>query len=136
MTVDIQKMLSLEGGSEGQELDEFILSVRNRYGLANISYVSSSLPGHSLTNPFYVTTFSEAWKERYRSEGYVAIDPVVNVGARSVLPLDWTMLPRARSPQGKSLSCGHWAQRAALAQMPNRVLGLRLSRTQLSHGSS
>jgi LuxR family transcriptional regulator, quorum-sensing system regulator SinR len=95
MTVDSQKMLSLEGDSEGQKLDEFILSVRNRYGLANISYVSSSLPGHSLTNPFYVTTFSEAWKERYRSEGYVAIDPVVNVGARSVLPLDWATLPRA-----------------------------------------
>jgi DNA-binding CsgD family transcriptional regulator len=92
--VDIRTLLNLEVDLTDQSLEGFIDFIRNRYGLANSVYLCPSFRGFSLTNPFIVTTYSETWAEHYRSEGYVSVDPVNNVGARSVLPLDWSRLPR------------------------------------------
>ncbi len=92
--VDVRKLLDLESDLTDQTLDEFIDFIRQHYSLANIAYVCPSFRGRSLQEPFMAVTYSDAWVEHYIAQGYTSIDPVVNVGARSLLPVDWSRLPR------------------------------------------
>jgi LuxR family quorum-sensing system transcriptional regulator SinR len=92
--VDVRKLLDLEADLTDQTLDEFIDFIRQHYSLANIAYVCPSFRGRSLQEPFMTVTYSDAWIDHYMAQGYTAIDPVVNVGARSLLPVDWSRLPR------------------------------------------
>lgn len=92
--VDVRRLLRLEGELSDQTLDEFIEFIRYRYGLANVAYFCPSFRGRQLQDPFLAVTYSSAWVEHYKTQGYVSIDPVVNLGARSLLPLDWARLPR------------------------------------------
>lgn len=92
--IDAIRILDLEDTLSDQSLEEFMEFVRQRYGLANISYVCPSFRGRSLRNPFAATTYPDAWREHYREQGYVALDPEVTTGGRSLLPFDWARLPR------------------------------------------
>lgn len=92
--VDIRTMLQLEADLSDQSLDKFITFIRDRYGLANVTYLCPSFPGRSIADPFLSMTYTEGWAEHYRDQGYTAVDPVFKLGARSVLPMDWATLPR------------------------------------------
>ncbi len=92
--VDLRTLLQLDADLNDQTLDGFIAFVRERYGLANISYFCPSFRGRSITDPFIATTYSATWAEHYRAQGYVTIDPANNIGARSLLPIDWARLPK------------------------------------------
>jgi len=90
---DVLKIL-VESDLDGPQGNQFIQSLKNHYGLANITYVSASFPGYSLLDPLLVTTLSPAWLDHYRKEEYFPIDPVVNAGAYSLHALDWRTLPK------------------------------------------
>ncbi len=92
--IDIRTLLRLETDFTDQGLDDFIEYVRGHYGLANIAYLCPSFRGRSMVDPFANMTYSEEWIRHYRSNSYANIDPVINVGARSLLPVDWARLPR------------------------------------------
>ncbi len=92
--LDMQTMLRLEGDPTDQPLEEFIHFIREHYSLANVAYLCPSFSGYSVARPFVAATYSDSWMEHYRDEGYGPIDPVHNIGARSVLPVDWARLPR------------------------------------------
>jgi DNA-binding CsgD family transcriptional regulator len=92
--VDVRTLLQLETDLTDQTLDGFIDYVRKHYGLANIAYLCPSFRGRSMVDPFANMTYSDAWIEHYRAQGYAPVDPVINIGARSVLPVDWARLPR------------------------------------------
>lgn len=92
--VDIRTLLQLETDLTDQTLDGFIDFIRRHYGLSNIAYHCPSFRGRSLAEPFITHTYSEAWQDRYAEQDYIFIDPVFNIGARSLLPLDWAKLPR------------------------------------------
>lgn len=92
--VDIRRLLQLESNITDETLDGFLELIRHNYGLAHTVYFCPSFRGRSINDPFVSTTYSEQWSKHYRDEGYVLIDPVNNVGARSLLPIDWGRLPR------------------------------------------
>jgi LuxR family quorum-sensing system transcriptional regulator SinR len=92
--IDVRKLLHLEGDLSDQSIDKFIDFIRQRYGLAHAAYVCPSFRGRSLPDPFIAVTYSDAWVERYKTEGYQWIDPVHKIGVRSLLPIDWAKLPR------------------------------------------
>lgn len=92
--VDVRTLLRLDTDLADQSLDGFIEQIRRRYGLAHSVYLCPSFAGRSLFDPFVATSYSAEWIDHYRAQGYVAIDPVHNIGARSLLPLDWAQLPR------------------------------------------
>lgn len=92
--VDIRTLLNLETDLTDQTLDGFIDFIRRHYELANVAYHCPSFRGRSLADPFLKLTYSEAWLDRYKEQDYIFIDPVFNIGARSVLPVDWARLPR------------------------------------------
>jgi LuxR family quorum-sensing system transcriptional regulator SinR len=92
--VDLNRLLQLETDLTGQSLDSFVEYIRRRYELANSVYLCPSFRGRSLADPFITTTYSAEWAEHYKAQRYTSIDPVINVGARSLLPVDWARLPR------------------------------------------
>ena len=77
-------------------LTAFVDRVRDLYGLRHLVYHCPSLPGYTLTNPFLLLTYSDDWVEHYKSQRYIAVDPVFNLGARSVTPIDWSRLPKTK----------------------------------------
>jgi DNA-binding CsgD family transcriptional regulator len=87
--VDIRRLLHLDEDLSDQSLDGFIEFIRRHYGLSNIAYHCPSFRGRSLADPFLRLTYGDSWLERYKE----FIDPVLQIGARSVLPVDWARLP-------------------------------------------
>lgn len=39
--------------------------------------------------PYLAVTYSSEWIEHYRARGYLKIDPVIRIGLRRLLPIDW-----------------------------------------------
>ncbi len=97
-TISITKLLDLESNLSEKTLEEFIVSIKSHYDLKNIFYICPSLPGCTITNPYTLGTYTEEWISHYRDNNYVNLDPVINIGARSLLPIDWAKLPR-KSPK-------------------------------------
>ncbi len=92
--VDIWAMLRLEADATRQSLDEFIGFIRRHYGLTNVAYLCPSFHGRSIMDPFVNMTYSDEWVAHYRAQEYMTVDPVVNIGARSLFLIDWARLPR------------------------------------------
>ncbi len=93
--VDARSLLRLEKDVSDQTFDGFIADIRRRYGLSNSVYLCPSFRARSLLDPFITTSYSAEWTGHYRARGYVSIDPVNMIAARSLFPLDWAQLPRS-----------------------------------------
>ena len=76
------------------EMQELAASICKAYHLANIAYHALYIPGAKAFNPILVLTYDPSWIERYKSNDYFKIDPVVVCGTKSFLPLDWSRLDR------------------------------------------
>lgn len=48
--------------------------------------------------PLSASTYNPEWQARYIEQDYHLVDPCVQMGMRSVLPLDWSIVPRNDSP--------------------------------------
>jgi DNA-binding CsgD family transcriptional regulator len=87
--------------SKSEEPDAFFRSTRNLYGLKNVAYLGVNMPTNDGT-PYYVhSTYSEDWVKRYHTESYVSIDPIIRVGMKAMLPVDWGDLPNPTPEQKK-----------------------------------
>lgn len=92
--LEIEKILELDRNIANISLEDLIGKVKRRFDLKNVAYLSPSFPGRSLSHPYQLLTYSDAWVDHYKANRYEMIDPVVKVGTRSLLPLDWAKLPR------------------------------------------
>lgn len=92
--IDLRRLLLLEADLSQASLEDFLQQLKAHYGLTNLVYHCPSFPGRTLTDPFLALTYSEEWVEHYKAQNYVAIDPVFNLGARAVTPIDWGRLPK------------------------------------------
>jgi len=54
-----------------------------------VAYLGTGVTSQPRQEPYLAVTYSSEWVERYRAQRYVEIDPVVQVGMRRVLPIDW-----------------------------------------------
>lgn len=76
-------------------LEAYVLRLREVYGVANIVLHVMSSPLASTSHPIVVATYEKAWIERYFEQDYFQIDPVVQEGVKSFLPLDWLDIDRS-----------------------------------------
>jgi DNA-binding CsgD family transcriptional regulator len=79
-------------------VDDFAAVIRkivDSYGLRNAIYWCPTFRGRAVDDPFLVMTYEQEWKAHYLRSNYAAVDPVVNTGARSLLPVDWAKLDRS-----------------------------------------
>jgi len=92
--LDLQEIMQLDKGSNYVDLVDFIRRIVDVYGLSNAVYHCPSFPGSTLSDPFLALTYQPEWVAHYKKSNYVQVDPVFNVGARSLLPVDWSTLDR------------------------------------------
>ena len=93
--IDVRDLMGLDAAPTYEGLVAFIAKIVSAYGLRNAVYHSPSFPGRTLEDPFLALTYDGAWVEHYKKSNYVSVDPVFNVGARSVTPIDWAGLERS-----------------------------------------
>ena len=94
--LEVARLLNLESDVNDMTLAAFVDHVRDVYDLTHLVYHCPSLPGRTMEDPFLLLTYSDQWVEHYKTQRYVAIDPVFNIGARSVMPIDWSRLPKTK----------------------------------------
>ncbi|NKC51936.1 LuxR family transcriptional regulator [Ochrobactrum cytisi] len=76
-------------------LETFVIELRAAYQVANIVLHVMSSPVTKTRHPVVIATYEKNWVERYIEQDYFSIDPVVRVGAKSFLPLDWLDIDRS-----------------------------------------
>jgi DNA-binding CsgD family transcriptional regulator len=94
--LSIARLLQLDANLSEESLNSFIEFIRQHYELKNIAYLCPGFPGRTITDPFLLVTYPDEWVKHYQDRGYVTLDPVINIGARSLLPIDWAKLPRSQ----------------------------------------
>lgn len=67
-------------------------TIVNAYELETAAFLSVRPVHEEPGPPFYVSTYSEEWVGQYVKMNYLAIDPVLSHGLRSVSPFDWATL--------------------------------------------
>jgi DNA-binding CsgD family transcriptional regulator len=77
-----------------ESLSGYLQKLLAPYGLTHAVYHSSHTPGRIAEEPLLVLTYTQAWIDRYISQNYFRIDPVVAAGSVGRLPFDWSSLPR------------------------------------------
>jgi DNA-binding CsgD family transcriptional regulator len=92
----------IERVSTVEDLHAILRSAVELYGLRNVAYLGVNLPGSRVGDRFIAVTYTDEWVKRYVSANYFNIDPVLPGGMRSLIPLDWSVLPSA-SPKVRTL---------------------------------
>lgn len=59
------------------------------YGLKTVAFLGSNIAGRPGEGPYLAVTYSDEWVDHYKAEGFVNIDPTVQIGMRRMLPIDW-----------------------------------------------
>ena len=95
---DVRDIRSLD------ELEIYIKSLLDPYGLENAIYHATKIPGRDRPNPVLALTYKPAWVKHYLAEDYFQIDPVVLTARDSLLPVDWADLDLS-PPRVRKLFC-------------------------------
>lgn len=66
--------------------------VRKYLEVDNIAYLVVNMPSYALNKEYIVATYSPEWVKYYVSNRYVNIDPVIEAGLHTILPIDWRSL--------------------------------------------
>lgn len=111
MTLRQRLETALEGLRNADTLDaltEEVRALRDTFEIEHLIYHSVNASG----GQYAALTYSQDWVDRYLSEEYARIDPVVQGGYRRFMPVDW----KALDWSGKS-------QRAFLAEAVDSGVG-------------
>lgn len=76
------------------DISKTLLEAKERYGLNHLVYIGVSIPKLTLDEPYIAVTYPQEWIEHYKKERFVEVDPVLNQGLKSILPMDWQQLER------------------------------------------
>lgn len=61
------------------------------YGMKTVAYLGTGTPDRRFPRgePYLAVTYSTGWIDHYRAQGYLKIDPAIQIGLRRILPIDW-----------------------------------------------
>ena len=75
------------------DLVDLLKDICTLFGWTHATYFGTGLVGENIGEEFILTTYDNAWVERYNSQEYKYIDPILLMGTQSLLPLDWSIIP-------------------------------------------
>lgn len=78
-------------GVKLQDFDQFLDQIRSRFGFDHAAYVGCN-PLADTIQAF--ATYSDDWKQFYRSRHLYMLDPTLAAAMRSIAPVDWARLER------------------------------------------
>lgn len=73
------------------QLPVLLRRIALRYGLKTVAYLGTGTLDRTAPRrePYIAVTYTMDWVKRYRRQGYLKIDPAIQVGLRRLLPIDW-----------------------------------------------
>jgi LuxR family quorum-sensing system transcriptional regulator SinR len=108
--LDDAVIVQLETSPTREALEAILEWIRERCGLTGVVYFCASFLGCNLMNPFVVRTKGATWADAYKAMGSAKDDRLVQVAARSVLPIDWARIrrpPTSRPPTKSDVRTEH-----------------------------
>ncbi|MCW3784780.1 LuxR family transcriptional regulator [Defluviimonas sp. CAU 1641] len=88
------RFLEIIDPDPSRDLQDVMGVLGAEFGFGHFTYFANPRPNARYDENIILTSYPEAWQGRYREKDYHMIDPVVSHGMRSLLPLDWSLLPR------------------------------------------
>jgi DNA-binding CsgD family transcriptional regulator len=85
----VEARQAIERAVSVDELFGVLREMRDESGLAHLVYHATFVPSFDKTNALLMPTYDDAWVQRYLERNYFSIDPVVLVGRKGFLPIDW-----------------------------------------------
>lgn len=73
-----------------QDLERTLDEVRNIYAVSHMVLHVTRSSGTAANNPLLVLTYPPEWVNQYVARDYFSIDPVVHLGRRGFLPVNWS----------------------------------------------
>lgn len=93
--VDLLELLSAIGAlASAAEISTVLAKLIRRYELTSLAYIGSDITGRPEKSPYLAVTYSTEWVEHYKAQRFLKIDPVIQVGLRRMLPIDWDQFDR------------------------------------------
>ncbi|MCB1419140.1 MAG: LuxR family transcriptional regulator [Notoacmeibacter sp.] len=81
-------LAEISAAPDHKALDKVMAGLLPAYAIKSAAYLGTGITRNE-SEPFLAVTYSSDWVEHYKSQRYVAIDPVVHQGFRRLLPIDW-----------------------------------------------
>lgn len=72
------------------QIPKLFAKLLDGYGLKSVAYLGTGFTTQPLETPYLAVTYSPEWVEHYKTQRFVDIDPVVQIGLRRMLPIDWS----------------------------------------------
>lgn len=83
--------------ARGEELTSrgLLTLIRDGLDLLNVAYLALHVPPLTRMHFYSEVTYSDEWVDRYISQEYVKIDPVMPAAAAGIMPVDWADIDRS-----------------------------------------
>lgn len=77
--------------ADSAQIPSLLQHVAESYGLKTVAYLGTGTLDRKAPRrePYIAVTYPPEWVERYRAQGYLSIDPAIQIGLRRLLPIDW-----------------------------------------------
>lgn len=83
-------LCEITAASDVADLVTVIHRLASRYGIKTAAYLGAGIYEIPAREPCLAVTYSDDWVEHYKKHDYVNIDPVIRLGMRRLLPIDWS----------------------------------------------
>ncbi|WAP66800.1 autoinducer binding domain-containing protein [Jiella pelagia] len=89
----------IQNATDGEAIAKLLDHLIAFYGLKSAAYLGTGIARAHDAEPYLAVTYSSEWVERYKDQRYAEIDPVIVMGLRRLLPLDWSEFGRLEGRQ-------------------------------------
>ncbi len=89
----------IQNATDGEAIEKLLDHLIAFYGLKSAAYLGTGIARAPDAEPYLAVTYSPDWVERYKDQRYAEIDPVIVMGLRRLLPLDWSEFGRLEGKQ-------------------------------------
>ncbi len=85
---------SLSSSRNNIELTRRFSDYCKKLGLKHLAYRSGNVGTTTHGNSLFLNTMPKNWLQHYQNNSYAAIDPAIHLSQGSILPINWSNIPR------------------------------------------
>jgi len=91
-TTALEILDKLREAQNSDDLSAIFDAIKATYGVDNLVYHAVNVRGLTKDGAFLRLTYDDEWINRYYTQDYFSIDPVVEEGTRAFMPFNWSAL--------------------------------------------
>lgn len=82
-------LVEIDELTSAANIPSVLAKILETYSLKSVAYLGAGLTDRSGDGPYLAVTYSPEWVTHYKTQRFVDVDPVIQVGLRRMLPIDW-----------------------------------------------